>query len=234
MPAYFVGCSKPEPVPTEPVQTQQQPLENRCSQLEAKLKTAEEQLSKKNQEYELIASERDKAIREKDRYYNQLTSYPKNTSEDVIKDNQRLKIELLKNNGTTEAGFERFLDQLEELRTLRTRLYIKTKQIENARPHLEKYNIYLSELTGKILDPAQSPLTLEKAEHAKTKSEIELLKSQYKMQENKYLTDITNTNLEFSRALKERDTYKNAYEQWKNYAKYLGGAAINPDNSQNK
>lgn len=237
MPFSLAGCLSS---PTEPIQTesqvQLQETRDKYSQLEAKLKNTEEKLAKKDKDYDTLETERDRLTRERDKLSQERGDYPRDTPEDIIKENKTLRLQLFKNDTTSSAGYRMLVDMLEDNRILRAENFGLKKENQAARDYLEGQGVYLSTITGKKTNITESPLYLEKAEHKATREKLKLEKAERDADKYYYEAQTLKSNQELAKIIQERDKlfqerdlYKKSYEQWKNYAKSLGGTARNPD-----
>lgn len=212
--------------PREPNQLQYQ--EVKCLQLEARAREAEKKatenqvaLDKKDKEYEVLVQERDRLVQERG-------DYPRNTPEDVIKENKTLRLQLVKNDTVSSIGYRKLVDLLEDNRTLRAENFGFKKENQAARIYLEGKGIYFSNATGKTLDETKSPLFIEKEEHKETIAELKLEKAKRDAGKYYYEAQILKLDQELAKTIQERNLYKIGYEQWRNYAKSFEDPKPNP------
>jgi len=198
----------------------------RARDFEERAEEVQKILDNLNKEYEIIVKERDKLVKER-------MKYPRDTSEDIIKENKTLRVQLIWNEGTLSIGDKTLTNIIEENRTLRIKNFGLRRENQTARDYLENQGIYISDINGKEIDPTQNPLYLERARHEKTRADLVLAQTErdtdlsyykdkfYKLGQEitRIKQELSKTEQELSKAEKERDSYKKGYEDWVNYAK---------------
>ena len=213
----LTSCSSSKPKEFSQSQGQEEKylqLGIRASDAEKKAAESQEALDKRNKEYELLVKERDKLVQERG-------DYPRDTPEDVVKENKSLRLQLLKNDVTSSVGYKKLVDMLEDNRELRAENWKLKKENQHARIYFEKQGVYLSSIDGKQFDITESPLYLEKAEHNVTRVRLKLAEEEKKAANIFYELGILKKDQELTKTINERELYKTGYEQWRAYAKSL-------------
>jgi len=224
MPLSLTSCNNTEPKQISQSQTQ----EEKYFQVEAKLRDSEEKLEEKTKDYFALEKEKRIIADERDKLVHERGEYPRNTSDDIIKENKCLRLQLLKNDVTSSIGYRSLNDMLEDNRTLRVENWKLKRENQSARNYLEVQGIYLSEVTGKKADFTQSPLYLEKAEHKTTRGKLKLIEEEGKAARIFYELETLKKDQELAKTINERDLYRTGYEQWRNYAKSLETPKLEP------
>ncbi|MDD2731755.1 MAG: hypothetical protein PHI53_01010 [Candidatus Pacebacteria bacterium] len=193
-------------------------LQARVYEAEKEAREKQDLLDKRNKEYELLVKQKDKLLQERD-------DYPRDTPEDVVKENKVLRYQLLRNETTSAIGYRTFRDMIEDNRTLRAENLGLKRENQAARAYLEEQGIYLSSITGKETDITESPLYLEKEEHNATKNRLFLERAKREAERSSFEAQVLKLQQELSEAIRDRRVYKEAYEAWRRHAKGLKGSS---------
>jgi hypothetical protein len=225
--SFYVKCL----TPVLPLSEDQE----KCFQLSAELSEAHRLIKEKTEECDGLEKENTRISKTMDRLASQLSSYPRDTPEDIIKENKSLRRQLLKNDGISLLGYLGLVDMLEGNRNLRAENWGLKKANQAYRIYLENQGVYLSDITGKKIDTTESPLYIEKAEHRVTVNKLRLERANREADRYSYEARLSKSGQNVAEAMlqrevlaKERDKYKGLYEEWMKYAKSLEVPQIVP------
>ena len=232
MPVFSAGCSRETPLAE---QNQVLVQKEKCLELSIKLEEKEDELEKKNDDYSKLEKDKKEITNERDKLEKERREYPRNTPEDVIRENKVLRTQLFKNEVTSSSGYRILTDMLEDNRDLRGENWRLKRENQNARIYLERQGVYLSDINGREINITQSPLDLERAQHKETKTELTSERVQrntdrleYEIQNIKIgqelreaLRNFESLSKDLERAVRDRDLYRKGYEEWKKYGRSL-------------
>lgn len=228
LPMSVTGCSYQAPKPSEAESQRVSQLESRLATLEDTNKELDDQLKKNQQEYARTKIELQDVKTERDSLSAERGLYPRSTPEDVVKENKDLRKRIVYNNTLSRLGYKEVLSLDDEVNDLRIENLKLKRQNKNAATYLEKQNIYIGDLTGRELPETESPLGIEKAEHATTKTrlkakeeEAKQAREQREIDKGKYELDVARLALENKETRLDRDKYKKDFEAWKAKAQEL-------------
>jgi hypothetical protein len=205
------------------------PVDQRVSKLETELQTTQEQFTLRTVEYDKLSFENGELRREKDVLVGERLTYPRNTPEDVEKENKSLRLRLLKGDGTADVGYKMLCRSLESNADLRAENYALKKSNQKARILLEIQGIYLDCVKAEEIDPTETPLAIEKAEHNATKRRLERVLAErdaasedsrsVMIKDNSYIDRL---RADLSKRTMERDKYERELKQYQDYVRSLG------------
>lgn len=105
-------------------------------------------------------------------------------------ENKKLKRDILELDTTIRFGTDLYFKSREELKSLKRENFLLKKENQTARDYLESQGKYLSDISKEEINPLNSPLALEKAEHAKTRAEFARIKAESQRDWETYQTDL--------------------------------------------